>query len=43
MKTRPSAYKGRSNNAADSGLKWYLSAFSVVLSSILVVMLELQY
>ena len=43
MKTRPTAYNGKSNNLADCGLKWYLSAFSVVLSSIVVVILELQY
>ncbi len=43
MKTRPTAYNRRSNDGAYFGLKWYLSAFSVVACSLVVVILELQY
>lgn len=43
MKTRPTAYNRRSNDGSYSGLKWHLSAFSVVVSSLVVVILELQY
>ncbi len=43
MKAQQTAYNGKSNDGTYSGLKWYLTALSVILSSLIVVILELQY